>query len=67
MSTDAVASVRPSLVERAFELAQSGDCIDVNDIRFRLHREGYEHRYLQGPSLMRQLRQLMAAARKATD
>ena len=28
-------------IERAIQLAQSGDCRSVNDIRQRLRREGY--------------------------
>lgn len=28
-------------IERAIQLAQSGDCSSVNDVRQRLRREGY--------------------------
>ena len=32
----------PTTIERAVELARSGECPSVNHIRQRLRREGYE-------------------------
>lgn len=52
-------------VERAFELARSGACNSVNDLRQRLRREGYDavHLHLHGASINRQLVELINAAR----
>ncbi|RYD28177.1 MAG: hypothetical protein EOP89_03110 [Lysobacteraceae bacterium] len=52
-------------VERAFELARSGECSSVNDLRQRLRREGYDavHLHLHGSSINRQLIELMHAAK----
>ena len=52
-------------IERAFELARSGECSSVNDLRQRLRREGYDavHLHLHGSSINRQLIELMHAAK----
>lgn len=44
-------------VERAFQLARSGDCMSVDDIRKRLMKEGHTSvdSHLTGPSLRKQL------------
>ena len=57
---------RPSIIERAFQLAKSGQCADLKDIRARLKKEGYESvvAYIQGAALRNQLRGMIAAARK---
>ncbi len=54
-----------STVERAFELARSGACASVNDLRQRLRREGYDavHLHLHGASINRQLVELIHAAK----
>jgi hypothetical protein len=49
-------------LERAFELARSGDCKTVDAIKQRLKHEGYNQETIDGPSLKRQLRGLMADA-----
>ena len=51
---------RPTTLERAFELARSGDCQSVQEIRERLRAEGHIDSQVTGPSLMRQLRGLIA-------
>jgi hypothetical protein len=57
---------RPTCLERAFELAKSGACAGIQDIRIQLRAEGYQEAQLYGPSLGRQLRDLcLAAARRA--
>ncbi|MEG3083399.1 hypothetical protein U1707_07070 [Sphingomonas sp. PB2P12] len=55
-------------VERAFELAKSGACASVNDLRQRLRREGYDavHLHLHGASINRQLVDLIHAAKGAS-
>ncbi len=51
---------RPTTLERAFELARSGDCQSIQEIRERLRAEGHIDSQVTGPSLMRQLRDLIA-------
>ncbi len=50
---------RPTALERAFELARSGDCHSVQEIRERLRAEGHVESQVTGPSLVRQLRDLL--------
>ena len=56
---------RPTTLERAFELARTGDYLGIAEIRAQLKAEGYSLGQLEGPSLMRQLRELCIASRKA--
>jgi hypothetical protein len=60
-------SIRPSIAERAYQLARSGDCATITDIKERLKREGYWDvmGHLQGGSITAPLRKLLAEARKA--
>jgi hypothetical protein len=58
-----------NLVQRAFELADSGNYTRVGEIRMALSREGYtllEMSQLSGKHLVRQLRARMLAASPAT-
>ncbi len=57
-------NLRPNTVERAYQLASSGACPTVADIKARLRREGYEDRDIFGPLLLADLRKLCAQARK---
>ena len=52
-----------STLERAFDLAQASACQTVSDIRVQLKREQRESvdAHLAGPSIQRQLRNLIAA------
>ena len=52
-------------MERAFELARSGECESINALRQRLRREGYEavHLHIHGASINRQLTDLIRAAK----
>jgi hypothetical protein len=56
-----------SILERAFALAQSGECSGIDDIRKKLKSERYESidQHLAGPSIKRQLNQLCLAAKAA--
>jgi hypothetical protein len=56
---------RPGTVERAYELARSGSCTGVGDIRQHLAQEGHDsvQQHLSGPSLRRELARLCKAAR----
>ena len=49
---------RPSTIERAFALAETGDYSSVPEIRIRLRSEGFDQveAHLAGASISRQLR-----------
>lgn len=49
-------------LERAFDLARSGDCRSVTEIRARLKSEGYNEADISGGSLLKQLRALIDAS-----
>ena len=57
---------RPSALERAFQLANSGKCNSVKEISIKLEAEGYEgsKQQLSGPVLRRQLTNLCIEAQK---
>lgn len=50
-----------STVERAFELAGSGQVASLDQLNRMLNSEGYASTMLSGPLLLKQLRQLIAA------
>lgn len=52
-----------SPLERAFELARSGSCASITDIRRKLRSEGYSVVQITGKTLSRQMRELISAAR----
>jgi hypothetical protein len=56
---------RPTIIERAFELAQSGTCQSLDELRSQLKRERYESvdSHMAGPTLGRQLRKLFQERR----
>ena len=49
-------------LERAFEIARSGDVKSLDELKARLKLEGYYHNLIGGRSLRRQLKDLIAAA-----
>lgn len=55
----------PSTIERAFELARSGSCHNVQEIALRLKREQHDavEAHLAGQSIRRELRRLCQEAR----
>jgi hypothetical protein len=55
----------PTALERAFQLARSGDCAGLGDIRAALKAEGYAgvEGMLAGLGLRRQLKQICDSAR----
>ena len=57
--------MEPSIIERAFELARSGDYATIDDIRKRLKSERYSQvdAHLAGISVRRQLLDLCREAR----
>lgn len=60
-------TLRLTTIERAYQLAKSGDCATVSEIKARLRSEGYSDvaGQLYGPTIQRSLRQLCAAAQPA--
>ncbi|HYD45216.1 MAG TPA: hypothetical protein VEA79_08130 [Phenylobacterium sp.] len=53
---------RPTALERAFELAKSGDYATVSEVTRQLKAEGFATSQITGPSLGKQLRELCAQA-----
>ncbi|MEQ1768996.1 MAG: hypothetical protein ABL879_04090 [Devosia sp.] len=51
-------------LERAFELAGTGDCHDVSELKLRLKREGYAVDQLSGRTLMKQLKLIIQGVRE---
>jgi hypothetical protein len=49
-------------LERAFQLAKSGRCISIEDIRQQLKSEGYSAEHVTGKGLTRQLKELIRSA-----
>lgn len=58
---------RQTALERAFELARSGECHGTDEIRKRLNAEGYSGQQVTGPTLLRQLRDLCAKAKTEAE
>jgi hypothetical protein len=50
-------------VERAFQLAKSGDCASLAEIKDRLRAEGYSAKQITGRVMSTQLGALIKAAR----
>ncbi|MBA3677243.1 MAG: hypothetical protein H0W74_07545 [Sphingosinicella sp.] len=59
----------PSTIERAFELARSGSCHNVQEIALKLKRERHDsvEAHLAGQSIRRELRLLCQEARAGTS
>jgi hypothetical protein len=55
----------PTILERAFELARTGNFTTTSELREALQAEGFDPKRLQGPSLQKQRRQVCADAKKA--
>jgi hypothetical protein len=54
-----------SVIERAFQLARTGQYASIDDLKKKLRAEGYSVATITGPILLRQLRELTKAARGA--
>ena len=57
---DAEPDMRPSTLQRAFELAASGRFVSVTEIRSRLAAEGYFTAEVCGPLLCKQLMRIIS-------
>lgn len=55
----------PSTIERAYELARSGECRSIDEIKQRLNAERHDQveAHLAGQSIRRDLRKLCGAQR----
>ncbi len=58
---------RISQLERAFQLANSGRCTTVADIKRKLREEGYMDDQVEGPTLFGQLNSLMKKSVRAAN
>jgi hypothetical protein len=56
-----------SALERAFELAKSGRCRNITELRMALRSEGFSDEQVQGKSLNTQLRTLIEQAKQGQD
>jgi hypothetical protein len=56
----------PSVIERAFQLARTGQYGSVEDLKRKLRAEGYTVAAITGPTLLRQLRELIKAGRSTS-
>jgi hypothetical protein len=54
-----------SVIERAFQLARTGRYASIDELKKKLRAEGYSVATITGPTLLRQLRELIKAARGA--
>jgi hypothetical protein len=53
---------RTTALERAFDIAKSGECESVQEIKKKLKAEGFSLEQITGPTLSRQLLELLKAA-----
>lgn len=62
-------NLRPTTLERAYQLARSGECATVSDIRDRLKRERFESiaGQISGRTLTEELRRLCREAMTETN
>ena len=56
--------IRKTALERAFELAKSGRCRDLFELKMRLKSEKYGEIYAEGKALKTQLIQLIEKSRE---
>ena len=54
---------RKTSLQRAFELARSGSCLNVYEIIMRLNAERYDASQVEGPALKKQLFQIIENGR----
>jgi hypothetical protein len=51
--------IRPSTLERAFDLARSGAVKSIYELRRKLNHEGYSADQIEGPQLIAQIRTII--------
>jgi hypothetical protein len=57
---------RLSTLERAFQIARSGEVLDIQQLKRAVKKEGYAADQIHGRALSKQLRTIIAAATPAT-
>jgi hypothetical protein len=57
--------LKPTVVERAFELADTGTTVSA--IKKQLQSEGFEKSFINGPTLLKELRRRIEASRAKID
>lgn len=62
-----VMNSQKTALESAFELAESGTCDSIDELRKQLRSEGFSLAQLMGASLMKQLREVIRTARSAAS
>ena len=60
-------SFKPTTIERAFTLARTGDYSSTSEIKAQLRTEGYAINQIEGPTLVKQIRDLCVAAKAGRD
>ncbi len=58
-----IMQVNTTALERAFELARSGACISIIEIKQRLKAEGYSDNVIMGRQLLAQLKAVIEETR----
>jgi hypothetical protein len=58
--------LRKTILQRAFELARSGRCLNVTEIEKHLSYEKFDVPRLEGPALRKQLLTLIKEGRKSS-
>ena len=58
---------RPTALERAFQLARSGDYANLSALKDQLRLEGHPTNQIEGATLMKQLRDLLKASRDTPE
>lgn len=54
-------------LERAFELARTGKCRTVTEVRLKLRSEGFDVDQITGPQLLKQLNRILGASQTDED
>lgn len=49
-------------LERAFELARTGKCRTVTEVRLKLRSEGFDVDQITGPQLLKQINRILGAS-----
>jgi hypothetical protein len=64
-----MAELRPTTIERAFQVARTGAVATLQEISFHLHREGYldVNHQLNGPLIRKQLRAILRSSQSNAE
>jgi hypothetical protein len=56
--------VRLTALEKAFDLARSGKCLNLSELLLHLKRDRYDASQVEGPALRKQLIDIIEVARR---